>query len=83
MSLKASDSMQKSVVAYTKAKAIRQEAVRTIFDEIASMLKDAGLDAEVIIRGSNAFNTLNIEIRLPDDGSTLLVDQASSSQVAE
>lgn len=69
------EAIQKAVAEYLKttdaaekANEARKAAIRRIYDEMAGMLKEAGLDAEVIVRGSNASNTLSLRIEFPDEG---------------
>lgn len=55
-----SDALQSAVDSCTKAKTQRQEAVRTIFNEISNLLKDAGLNAKVITHGRNEYYSFAI-----------------------
>jgi len=51
-----------------KANEARKAAIRRIYDEIAGLLKEAGLDARVVVSGNNVFNTLSLRIEFPDEG---------------
>jgi hypothetical protein len=58
----------KTTDAAEKANEARKTAIRRIYDEIAGMLKEAGLDAKVIVSGNNVFNMLSLRIEFPDEG---------------
>ncbi len=58
----------KTTDAAEKANEARKAAIRRIYSEIAGMLKEAGLDAEVIVSGNNVFNTLSLRIEFPHEG---------------
>jgi hypothetical protein len=58
----------KTTDAAEKANDARKAAIRRIYDEMAGMLNEAGLNARVVVSGNNVFNTLNLRIEFTDEG---------------
>lgn len=58
----------KTTEAAVKANMAREAAIQRIYYAIAGTLKEAGLDAKIIVSGNNVFNTLSLRIEFPDEG---------------
>lgn len=81
--MEATTTLREAVDAYAKARTQRQDAVQAIFNEIKGLLDDAGLEAGVIVHGSNALNTFTIEVHLPDDRGVHLDREQSTQEIPE